>query len=491
MPLDLMAIKDEIKGVAEEFGLDFFETFFEVLDFNELNQVASFGGVPTRYPHWRFGMLYERLSKGFTYGLHRIYEMVINNDPCYAYLLKSNNFVDQKMVIAHVYGHSDFFKNNTWFSKTNRKMMDEMANHGTRIRKYIEKVGLEKVENFIDACLSIENLIDIHSPFILRHREKEPNHAFKCHVHKIKSKDYMDRFINPPEFLKALEDRIQERIEKEQGFPAEPELDVLNFLLENAPLEKWQQDVLSIIREEAYYFAPQAQTKIMNEGWATYWHSVIMTQRCLNDSELIDYADHHSGTLGTRPGVVNPYKLGLELFRDIEERWNKGRFGPEWENCESFEERSKWDKHLGRGREKIFEVRRIHNDVTFIDSFLTEEFCREQKLFVYRLNPRSGKYEIVSREFKKVKEQLLTGLTNLGQPVIYVVDGNHANRGELYLWHKWTGIDLQLDYAEATLRNIQKFWKRPVHIETKVEGKGQLISFDGEKTSMKEISPTR
>ena len=98
-------------------------------------------GFPNRYPHLRFGMEYERLSKSFAYGLHKIDEMVTNNDPCYAYLLQCNNYVDQKIVMAHVYGHCDFFKNNFWFSKTSRKMMDEMANHATKVRKYIDKQG--------------------------------------------------------------------------------------------------------------------------------------------------------------------------------------------------------------------------------------------------------------------------------------------------------------------------------------------------------------
>src|SRR5215813_1917946 len=168
----LKDLKTEIEGYAREFGLDFFETVFEVLSYDELNMVAAKGGFPVRYPHWRWGMEYERLSKGYHHGLQKIYEMVINNDPCYAYLMKSNHLVDQKLVMAHVYGHCDFFKNNFWFSKTNRKMMDDMANHGNRVRRYMDEVGVEEVEEFIDACLSIEDLIDIHSPFIRRRDEK-------------------------------------------------------------------------------------------------------------------------------------------------------------------------------------------------------------------------------------------------------------------------------------------------------------------------------
>src|SRR5205809_978105 len=196
LPPDLRALKEEIEGYARGYGLDFYETIFEVVDADDLNEIAAYGGFPTRYPHWSFGMQYEELRKGYEYGLSKIYEMVINNDPCYAYLMRSNHTVDQKLVMAHVYGHADFFKNNAYFAHTSKKMMDEMANHGVRIRRYAEKHGEDEVESFIDRCMSIDDLID------------------------------------------------------------------------NAPIKPWQRDVLSIIRDEAYYFAPQAQTKIANEGWA-------------------------------------------------------------------------------------------------------------------------------------------------------------------------------------------------------------------------------
>jgi len=121
----------------------------------------------------------------------------------------------------------------------------------------------------------------------------------------------------------------------------------------------------------------------MNEGWATYWHAKIMTEKALKDGEVVDFADHHSATLGMRPGTINPYKLGVELWRSIEERWNKGQFGREYDDCDDIAERRNWDTKLMQGREKIFEVRRIYNDITFIDDFLTKEFCIQHKLFVY------------------------------------------------------------------------------------------------------------
>ena len=487
----LAALKDEIEGHARAFGLDFFETVFEILGYDELNMVAAYGGFPTRYPHWRWGMEYEQLSKGYEYGLSKIYELVINNDPCYAYLLESNAEVDQKLVMAHVYGHCDFFKNNFSFAHTNRRMIDDMANHATRVRRWVDKIGIEKVEDFIDRALSLENLIDQHAPHIRRNpdpkrvaeeaKSNEGVEGFKV------NREYMRGYVNPSEFIDQQRKRVEDEKQKAKKFPERPQRDTLGFLLDHAPLEPWEFDILAILREEAYYFAPQGQTKIMNEGWASYWHSTIMTTRALKDDEIIDYADRHSGTMSSRPGSLNPYKLGIELYRDIEERWNKGKFGKEWDECDDLKERRGWDKNLGLGREKIFEVRKHYNDITFIDTFLTAEFAIEQKLFVYGFNEKRNSWEILDREFRKVKNKLLQGLTNFGQPVIEVVDGNYDNRGELLMAHKHDGQDLKGDYAKETLRNLQGIWKRPTNLVTRVEGKGLLMRFDGQNYSEKKV----
>lgn len=501
LPAEIRAAQDEMEGHARDYGLDFFETIFEVLDYEEISMVAAYGGFPVRYPHWRFGAQYDELMKGYSYGLQKIYEMVINTDPCYAYLLACNAMTDQKLVIAHVYGHCDFFKNNAWFAPTNRRMLDQMANHASRISRYIDRFGFQVVEEFIDACLSIEDLIDMHSPHIRRDApatraisgalDKPSEESDEGGPTRFRSKDYMDAYINPPEVLQKeaqLKDEQEKEREKHRSFPDSPQRDVLLFLIEHAPLKDWQRDVLSIIRDEAYYFAPQGQTKIMNEGWASYWHSKIMTRHGLTDAEVIDYADHHSGTMATSRNRLNPYKLGIELLKDIEDRWNKGKFGQAYEDCTDAFEREHWDKELGLGRQKIFDVRRIHNDVTFIDTFLTPEFCIKQNLFSYRFNEGANYYEIASREFQQIKTQLLNSLTNHGRPFIYVVDGNYRNRGELYLLHQFQGVELKQDYAQDTLANLEKLWHRPVHIETVVDDKPTILSFDGSSHEIKQKS---
>lgn len=497
LPPHLVEIQLQMEQHARSYGLDFFPTIFELVDCDQLNAVAAYGGFPTRYPHWRWGMEYEQLNKSYHYGLSKIYELVINNNPCYAYLMTSNEITDQKMVMAHVYGHCDFFKNNLWFAHTNRKMMDQTANHGNRIRRYMDRYGVETVETFIDACLSIEDLIDVHSTAIKRVEDRPPpvkvdlageDEEDEVVPGRFEAKKYMDAFVNPRERLAAeARDRAAKREHVETRFPAEPQRDVMLFVLENAPLKSWQADVLSIIRDEAYYFAPQAQTKIMNEGWASYWHSTIMTRHGIAPSDLICYCDHHSGTMASGQGRLNPYKIGIELFRDIEERWNKGRFGKQWEECDSYEAKRRWDTGLGKGREKIFEVRKIYNDLTFIDTFLTLDFCREHRLFSFGYNPGTEYYEIESREFPKIKERLLFNLTNRGQPIITVVDGNYKNRGELYLLHEHHGIDLQLGYSRDTLTNLCRLWGRPVHIETMLENDRVVLSYDGTQHAQQQV----
>ncbi|MBM3981703.1 MAG: SpoVR family protein [Planctomycetes bacterium] len=889
LPAHLRVLKDEIEGYARGYGLDFFETIFEVVDADDLNEIAAYGGFPTRYPHWSFGMQYEELKKGYEYGLSKIYEMVINNDPCYAYLMRCNHTVDQKLVMAHVYGHCDFFKNNAYFGHTTRKMMDEIANHAARIRHYVERFGEDAVESFLDRCLSIDDLIDIHSVAIKR-RDDHPRDVFNPAVSddpaddaappRFKAKPYMADYINPRDVVRTDDDE-QKKLAAQRAakFPDRPEKDVLLFLIEHAPMKNWQRDMLSIVRDEAYYFYPQAQTKVINEGWAcvhydslvatdcgfrkmgdlvreraavrvsdgaepqtvydwarfeerdtvfvrtrrglelegtlthrmmlpdgswkplgevavggrlklargtnlwakeyvrlswapearltleaaaaeagvsiwtvlryrdgknvharasvaavvdryeeqlgtvsymqnkrakvripdivderfgaflgyligdghisdvkrtmgmtsgdepqadhfaalvtdlfgitprkkwdqtkwrivfssrtvqdflvslglktgfaarvkevpecvlrspkpvvaaflralydcdgyagpkgvilstsstemskqvqllllnfgvlssrrphkdgcwhvhtlgastkvfrdeigfglerkrarldeyidghqwfkdesesddivfiehrraevfdvsventhryvaqglvnhnSYWHSTIMTQKVLDPSEVIDYADHHSGTMATSSRRLNPYKLGIELLRDIERRWNMGQFGPEWENCEDMDKKRTWDKKLGLGRQKIFEVRKVHNDITLIDTFLTPEFCKEYKLFSFNYQDQTKNYVIESREFQKVKQRLLFSLTNFGKPWIYVLDGNHRNRGELLLRHEHQGVDLKVDEARDVLANIQFMWTRPVHIETISDGHPAVLSFDG------------
>lgn len=484
---ELLRIRDEIHSYAMEFGLDFHPVIFEVCDYDTINILAAQGGFPNRYPHWRFGMDYDQLSKGYAYGLQKIYEMVINTNPCYAYLLNANHLVDQKIVMAHVYGHADFFKNNAWFANTDRNMMAVMANHGTKIRRYMERYGQNRVEEFIDRVNSIENLIDVGTLFETQDSKRQSEERMKKAREEIANME--DERSNA---LKSFM-RSKERAGLGKGEEKEKEVvdlrdkkiesarDVMLYLLANAPLEEWEADILGILRDEAYYFLPQRLTKIMNEGWASYWHSHIMTTRALKASEIVDYADHHAGVMAMSRQNINPYKIGIELYRDIEYRWNTGKFGKDYNECEDMHTKLNWNKNLGLGRQKIFEVRKTHNDVSFIDEFFTQEFCERQQLFTYKFNPRTGRNEIESRDFHEIKNKLLSQLSNFGSPVIEVESGNYQNRGELLLRHIHRGVDLDINYASDTLKNLYALWKRPVNLISRQEDQNVTLSYDGKE----------
>ena len=457
LPRYLAEESARVSGIAKAYGLDFFPVIFEMLTYDQMNEIAAYGGFPSRYPHWRFGMEYEQLAKSYEYGLSKIYEMVINNNPSYAYLLEGNSLTEQKLVMAHVYGHVDFFKNNFCFRTTDldqsgpitdpikrpetydpdRRWIDKMANHGARISRHVERHGINRVEPYVDPCRALETLIAPWPPFppTPPARDVDEEDMPPSSVPRLRAKEYMEAFINPEDYMEAKKKkRAAEKI-AELRVPAEPKRDILRFLLDHAPLERWERDVLDVIREEAYYFVPQMQTKIMNEGWASYWHSKIMTEKVLSAAEIIDYADRNASVMATAPGQFNPYKVGVELYRHIEDRWNKGQFGREWDECTDLDTKKAWDMRLGLGQKKVFEVRKLYNDVTFIDEFLTPEFCIEQKLYSFGFSGRNDRYEIESRDFKVVKEKLLFQLTNFGNPLIRVIDANYGNRGELLLEH--------------------------------------------------------
>ena len=412
LPAPLAEQAERIERVAREAGLEFFDVIFELLDARDVNGVAAYGGFPVRYPSWRHGMEFERLEKGYSWGLSKIYELVINNDPVYAYLVRSNSHLEQKLVMAHVFGHADFFKHNRWFAATDRHMLDTMGSHSTRVRRAIDAHGQETVERFLDQALSIENLVDPYLP--LREELRQGSSA-------------------RPAELDAL-----------------PTYDVLGFLCARAPLADWERDILRIVRAEAYYFQPQRMTKIINEGWASFWHSRLLTGGILDASEIVDFADCHSAATLQTPGRLNPYKLGIELFRYAEETG-----------------------------QDLFRLRRVHDDASFIDELVDEGFIERQQMFVYGRNARSGRTELVDRDWRKVKARLLQDLAWGGLPQIELVAVDPE--GELVLEHRHDGRDLQLAQARDTLLRLGAIWKGPVRLTTLEEGQGRrLVCKDGE-----------
>ena len=498
LPADLRDLQLETEEHARAYGLDFYDTIFEVLDYDELSEIAALGGFPTRYPHWRFGMEYQQLSKGYRYGLQKIYEMVINNDPCYAYLLRCNQMVDQKLVMAHVYGHNDFFKNNIWFSQTNRKMMDEMANHGNRIRSYMERYGEETVENFIDSCLSLENLIDIHSPFIKRRDERQPLRLRRRRTRtKPRPSEVPEQglhgLVRQPARASSRRRRKKKEAEKAEG-QAVPRA----ARARRPPVPPRARPAQDLAARRAGHH-PRGGVLLRPAGADQDHERGLGVVLALDDHDARRRSTppSWSTTPTTTPGRWPPSPAGSirtssasSCSATSRSAGTRGSSAPSRRSATTTRARRNWDKQLGLGRQKIFEVRRIHNDVTFIDTFLTPDFCRRHQLFSFKHNDQNEMYEIESREFKKIKERLLFSLTNFGQPIIRVKDGNYRNRGELYLQHEHFGIDLKLDHAQDTLRHLNRLWTRPVHIETSVDGRPTLLSFDGTDHTIRPLGGT-
>lgn len=478
MPENLKKLLPEIYRKVSEFGCDFHPTVVEMLTYDEISEIAAYGGFPVRYPHWKWGMEYEELQRGYMHGMHRIYEMVVNCNPVYLYCLDSNTLVDNVTVVAHALGHADFFKNNIYFGQTSQNMMNELANHGTRIRKYMSRWGKERVTEFIDYVLRIETLIDPSKAWRpkkyknnLPRDDRKYRHPSRLKVEE--GHDYMEEYVNTEDWIRRQHEMIEkiEAAEYLDMFVGSTK-DIMGFIRDNAPLKSWESDIVSMLYEESMYFAPQRMTKVANEGWASFIDYNIIARQGLaslgledESAGIIEYAQHKMGVLGGKYST-NPYKLGFNLFCDIEDRWNKGHFGREWEECNDIVAKENWDRNLGLGHEKVFEVRKFYNDLTLIMEFFTPEFCEKYEFFEWKKYP-NGEYKIESKDPNRIKSRLVARHMNGGLPEIRLVDPNHRNKGIMLLQHAWQGRGLHDAYVRPVLEALRVLWKNDVYLATK------------------------
>jgi stage V sporulation protein R len=463
---------EQIWEAARNFGLDPFPTNFEIVPASVMYEVGSYA-LPGRYSHWTFGKAYHRMKTQYDFGLSKIYEVVINTNPAYGFLLETNSPVQNKMVIAHVLGHVDFFKNNAYFSKTNRRMVESVSTHAHRLMGYEFKYGRKNVERFLDAVLAIEEHVDPN--FFIRREVSEEEAKRRADQRPAEGRyddlwhlDDRHTIRNPvtdgDESGEAPENRPRERL---------PEKDIVFYIMKNSPkLAAWQRDVVAMVHDEMEYFVPQMQTKIMNEGWASIWHARIMRELELSDSEHLEFAGLHSGVVSPQKGQINPYYLGYKIWEDIERRWDNP----------SNEERDNFGRKGGEGREKIFEVRELENDVSFLRNYLTEGLCEELDLFVYEL-VEEEEWTITDKKWKRVRDQLVANMTNFGFPYLQVQDGDYNGNRELYLKHSYEGTELDMRYARKALEHVHTLWGRPVHLETVVDEETTVLRYDGEDHS--------
>jgi stage V sporulation protein R len=260
--------------------------------------------------------------------------------------------------------------------------------------------------------------------------------------------------------------------------PLFPDEDLLLFIRDHNPLlSEWEKDLLTIVHEEARYFVPQIETKIMNEGWASFWHKRILEALDLPQELHLEFIVRHTQVLRPSPGGLNPYHVGMKVWEDIEKRWNH----PSAEEVEEFGPRKK------SGKDKLFEVREVERDASFLRRYLTEDLMRELNLFEYKSR---GNDQVVTRvsdkdNWRQIKETLIQNVGTGTIPVIKVEDADYKNNRTLLLKHHHDGRDLQLEYAEKTLKYVHQLWGHDVAMETVVDKSPTFLSFADDKLTIR------
>lgn len=528
---------EEAREIAKDLGLDPRPVNYWIVDYDEMNELIARDGFQKRYPHWRWGMKYDKQRKQGQYMGGKAFEIVNNDDPSHAFLQMSNSFAKQKEVIAHVEAHSDFFKNNNAF-QDNPASSDMLARHADKIEKYMTDpdIDREEVEKWIDHVHCLIDNIDQHSDYVFKNIIEEDDSEYE-NVDPVDNLDIRDSIKDS-----VFEDGWNEDEESELPHGIDDtEKDILAFLVNHGKqfdeqkgqaveYEDWQIDILEMMREEAYYFAPQKMTKCMNEGWAAVWESVIMaSEEFANDEDIIDYAQNHARVLSS-PGF-NPYQLGKALWLHIENTVNRREVVDkllciEGVNPDNFhrkidfqkvhdilderdsddivkrnysltrqqnqdfiqkiglEELRKMNRYLsdaGRyesveealddvdyeaGWKRMREVRETHTDVMFIDEFLTQDFVDKHDYYTWEFRFSDEMAEIASRDVEDVRKKLLLQFTNFGKPTIEVATGNYNNSGELLLLHNYNGVVLDGEKAMNTMERIHNLWGRPINLAT-------------------------
>lgn len=449
----------EITEIATGFGLDFYPMRYEICPADIIYTFGAYG-MPTRFGHWSFGKTFHKMKSQYDFGLSKIYELVINSNPCYAFLLDGNSLIQNKLIVAHVLAHCDFFKNNMRFSMSNRDMVESMSATADRIAGYSVTYGTDAVERFIDSVLAIQEHID---PSLI-----QPRKLGKTHLLEAKMKELKDappggsKPANPYDELWNLDKSNsgpQEAPSGNRAFPPEPEKDIVWFIQQySTVLEDWQRDIMTMLHDEMLYFWPQMETKIMNEGWASYWHQRIVRELDLTVEETVEYAKLNSSVVQPSRQSLNPYYLGLKIFEDIERRWD---------------------------REKIFEVRELESDTSFIRSYLSKELVNDLDLYVFE--KKGPEWKITDKAWENVRDQLVLARVNGGSPYLVIEDADFEKNGELFITHRYESIELDLKYLERTLPHIYSLWGRTVHLQTVVEDKKARFSYDGKKVQRKFI----
>jgi stage V sporulation protein R len=442
---------ERIEGIASEAGLNCYQQEFEIVSYEDMIGYETYIGMPSHYPHWSYGKSYERIKTLHKHNLSGLpYEMVINSDPCIAYLMKDNTLLLQILTIAHVYGHNDFFRNNRLFKLGTRASytVEMFKNHANRIREYLADpgIGYRRVEKILNAAHAIK----FQTSRVTGEKRLTEAEKRKKLLDSIQ-KPYSEYPLLEPKKTQAIEVPDMKRV------PVEPEDDVLLFLATYSRLHDWERDIISIAREESQYYIPQVETKIMNEGWASFWHYTLLNKLELPQALHLEFLKRHNQVIRPHPGSINPYYVGFKIFEDLVRRYPDNP-------------------------QKIFEVREMERDQSFIRRYLTQELCNEMNLFEY---VKSGHDYIISEVsdddgWEKVRNTLAASVGVGGMPVIRVLEWVQKDN-TLILEHEYDGRELELNYAYETLKHIADLWDGKVMLVTFLENKRKVIYCDEQK----------
>ena len=424
--LDTLTHWDEkICEIGKKHGLDWYEISYETLDYFSMIGAMAYHGLPTHFDHWSYGKTFESTLHRYNLGMEGLpYELIINSNPSIAYLMRENPLYLQILIMAHCVGHSDFFKNNHMFKHTRPEtVVSRFRAAKKRIQGYIEDphIGVEAVENVVDACHALQFQTTKYGQTRRSHEEIKAEYVDL--INNDKNGEYAHIDIN--------------------AFPLEPDYDILGFVSENAKLPSWKRDIIDVCRDEGQYFWPQIQTKVMNEGWASYWHYTICHELDLPDEMHLPFIKMHNQVVRPHIGGVNPYHLGFHLFQKIKER---------------------------HGIEECFIARDSCHDVSFLRQYLTEEDIVDLNMFTYSKKKRQGvTIDDVADEigWEEVKNELVKSVGGGSIPAIYVDEVLRDNT--LVVRHEHDGRDLELSHAKEVVGHIKSLWGKNVQFFTIIE----------------------
>ena len=458
----------EIKRVAAHYRLDTYENQIEIITSEQMMDAYSSIGMPINYNHWSFGKKFIQTEQGYKHGhMGLAYEIVINSDPCIAYLMEENTITMQALVMAHAcYGHNSFFKGNYLFQAWTdaSSIIDYLLFAKNYITKCEEKYGVKEVEEILDSCHALMNFgVD-------RYKRPEKISIAEEKIRQDEREAYLQSQVN--DLWRTLPKSKVEEQDRQPRFPSEPQENILYFIEKNAPLlEPWQREIVRIVRKVSQYFYPQKQTQVMNEGWATFWHYTILNhlydEGVVSERLILEFLHSHTGVVA-QPAYnspyysgINPYALGFAMFKDIQricqdptdedKEWFPDLAGSDWLDALHFA---------------------MHNfkDESFISQYLSPKVIRDFKLFAITDDDRKNHIEVSAIHddigYRQIREKLAAqyNLSNIEPNIqVYNVDVR-GDRSLTLQYVPQNRVPLDNSFHEV-LKHLHRLWGFEVILE--------------------------